>query len=589
MAVVLASLLAACGGGGGDNGGSGGSNGNGGGGGNGDGNPGSGPVTISGRAFYEFPPPRAGCQGLDFDAVQQRPIRQASVQVLDAATDAVLDAGVTTDTGEFELTVTGNTQVYIRVRAELKRTGNPGWDVEVRDNAFTGNGTLNLEERPLYALESAPFDSGSTDSSREVTARTGWDNSTASYTGKRAAAPFAVLDTAYAGMLLVLAEEPQAVFEPLDIFWSANNVPADGDGPGEIPTSFYSENRLFLLGDAGGDADEFDDHVVAHEWGHYFEDTFSRSDSIGGAHTPGDFLDMRVAFGEGFATALSGIVLADPQYCDTTRSSGFSINIEGSGGGTRGWFNEISVMEFIYDLWDIEDDSAGGDSGSIGFAPIYRVMTGPQAATPAFTSIFSFATALKEDDQVDSAFVDALLAAQGIRGEGITAFGVGEPNDGRDQPEDDPDVVPVYTEIIPGDPPRQICSNSQYDRASSAFTGNKLSEHRFLRMQLDEPARLTFDIRTINPPPDDPEDAHDHSDPDILILRNGVPQNRIVTPGENAQGFSPDANSEVFTVPEPLPAGEYAMALVEFRYRDAETPDTYPPRTCFNVAVTPVP
>src|SRR5690606_23624034 len=135
-----------------------------------------------------------------------------------------------------------------------------------------------------------------------------------------------------------------------------------------------------------------------------------RSDSVGGGHSLGDRLDMRVAFGEGFATAYSGMALESALYCDTlgaAQSSGFGIDIEGQSAGTPGWFNEISVMKLVYDLWDVTND--GADNGSIGFAPVFSVMTGSQAATPAFTSIFSFAEALKAENPGSVQFIDALL------------------------------------------------------------------------------------------------------------------------------------------------------------------------------------
>ncbi len=582
VAGVMAGLLAACGGGGGGGGGGGDGNGSGGG-----ATP-SGPVAISGTAVYEFPPPGPGCQGLDFSALERRPIRQATVQALDASTDAVLDAGVTSDSGEFTLVVEPSTTVYLRVRAELQRTGGPSWDVQVRDNTTTETATgtpLALQDRPLYVLDTAPFDAGETDLVHDVTAATGWNDSTGSYTGTRAAAPFAVLDAAYAGMRLVLAEEPAAAFEPLDIFWSINNRPAEGEiDLGEIGTSFYSSNKhLFLLGASGSDADEFDSHVVAHEWGHYFEDAFSRSDSVGGPHNVGDLLDMRVAFGEGFATALSGMALDNPVYCDTTLSRGFRINIEDHGGGTPGWFNEISVMEFIYDLWDTAID--GVDTGSIGFGPIFRVMTGAQATTPAFTSIFSFATALKAENPQDAAFIDGLLAAHDIRGDGMTAFGEGETNDGSGNLLPDADVLPIYTTVVPDGSTTNVCSHSRHDREGG--TGNKLSQHRFLRMTIENPARYAFAIRTTNTdlPPDDPDNDHDQSDPNIRILLNGVSQNRTVD--DELQGFSAAANEEIFTTPNELVAGEYVMALVEFRYQDPDTHADYPERTCFDVTVAP--
>jgi len=570
--------LAGCGGGGGGGGGNGG---------NGGDDPGSGTVTITGKVQYELPPPVPNCNGLDFDAIGLMPIRQATIRLLDAGTEAVLDETVTDDNGDYELTVDANTTVFVRVRAELKRSGGPSWDVEVRDNVTAATTPPPLAQRPLYVLDGSDFDSGTADQVRVITATTGWGGST--YTGTRAAAPFAILDAVYDGMLLVLAESPQVEFQPLDVFWSVNNTATPGEpqdiDAGELGTSFYrSDNNLFLLGTDGVDTEEFDDHVIVHEWGHYFEDTMSRSDSIGGAHALGDQLDMRVAFGEGFATAYSGMALNSTLYCDTlgpAQGSGFGIDIENAAAaGTPGWFNEISVTGLVYDLWDTAAD--GADTGSVGFGPIYDVMTGAQATTPAFTSIFSFAAALKAEQPASVPFVDALLQAVDIVASGITPYGDGETNSGSATV----DALPVYTTAEPDGSTINICSNSQLDPGAD---GNKLSEHRFLRMTVGTPSAYTFSIVTTTeiPGPDDPDDDRDQSDPDLLILRNGVVQNQVVM--DDLQGFSGDANEEIFTTPNVLPAGDYVMALVEFRYQDEESPADFPGQTCFDVAITPAP
>jgi hypothetical protein len=55
------------------------------------------------------------------------------------------------------------------------------------------------------------------------------------------------------------------------------------------------------------------------------------------------------------------------------------------------------------------------------------------------------------------------------------------------------------------------------------------------------------------------------------------------------QGLSGDANQEIFTTPNVLPAGDYVMALVEFRYQDEDSPVGYPAQTCFDVTVTAAP
>ena len=531
-------------------------------------------VTISGNMLYEFPPPNLNCNGLDFGSVQLRPIRQATVQVLDDTGMTVLDSDVTDDLGAYSVTVNASTDVIVRVRAEITSRG-----VQVRNNVVDplDPSPPALGQRPMYVMDSASMDSGVLDQTLDLTATTGWDG--ASYTNPRVAAPFAVLDAIYNAILLVTATDPNANFVPLDAFWSPDNTATDGTpqdiDAGELGTSFYRGDidSLFLLGKEGVDAEEFDDHVIVHEWGHYFEDNFSRSDSIGGVHTVGDLLDMRVAFGEGFATALSGMALDNPTYCDTLwggggNLTGFEIDIEGEPGGLPGWFNESSVMKLIYDLWDTNDD--GADDSSIGFGPIYTVMTGAQAATPAFTSIFSFATNLKQSlNAQDENFVNALLTEQDIDPTNIDIYGSTESNDAGPGTPDD--VLPIYSNLTLG-VTTPICTNSQFDGNRD---GNKLSEHRYLRMNLPAPQQVTFTVTanpapTTPPPgfdctvdPDDPE-SHTHSDPDFIVWQDG---NFVWW------GVSCEPNSEVTTTPGTLAAGDYVIDLNDFRHEDEETID----------------
>ena len=547
-------------------------------------------VTISGKVQYEFVPPNTSCNGLNYAGTVTRFIRQATVQIVDAGSGTVIDTMVSNDMGDYSFTVAANTNVFLRVRAELIRGGtNPSWDVEVRDNVVDpmDPSPPPLGQRPLYVLDGANFDSGTIDSTRPpTTAATGWGGS--SYTGVRAAAPFSVLDTIYSMMSVILTEDSQANFQPLDAFWSVNNTTATPNGPdidsGEIGTTFYRGDidSLFLLGMENDDTEEFDDHVVAHEWGHYFEDNFSRSDNIGGSHGLLQALDMRLAFGEGFATAMSGIGLNDPIYCDTSGAGQgnrrVGIDIENDSVAAEGWYNEISVLNLIYDLWDTNND--GADTGSLGFGPIYDVLTGTQAVTPAFTSIFSFATELKAQNPGQAALIDGILTEHSITSAGIDIYGSTETNNrgGAD------DVLPVYTTVIPDGSTINICSNDQFD---GNFDGNKLSTHRYLRMTVTNPSPLTFTIITTTamPNPDDPADPSDQSDPDILYFRNGQIENRVV--GGFPQGLSGDANQEIFTTPNIVAAGDYVIDLHEFRYEDDQSPANYPSQTCFDVTIGP--
>src|SRR5690606_1658727 len=130
-------------------------------------------------------------------------------------------------------------------------------------------------------------------------------------------------------------------------------------------------------------------------------------------------LDMRVAFGEGFGYGFAAIVLNDPDARDsgsvggTQFASRFNVEVNPPAAGAGGlgcWCSESSVWSIIWDLYDTVAD--GSDNISIGFAPIWEVLTGAQRNTPAMTSIFSFAAALKQARPGDVAGIDALLTGQ---------------------------------------------------------------------------------------------------------------------------------------------------------------------------------
>ena len=250
------------------------------------------------------------------------------------------------------------------MKAQLLRSGTPSWSFRVVDN--TSSGALYFFRAPsaagsfFAAGDTGPFD---------INAASGWGG--AEYDFARDAGPFAIIDVARNVVDLVLATDPNAQFQPLDINWSIRNRPVSGNrANGEIGTSFFDGAELYLLGDANNDTDEYDSHVVAHELGHYFEAFFSRSDSVGGAHSGASLLDPRVAFGEGFGNAFSGMVQGNPYYIDTFALgqsdvavvSDLDDNFERE--GKEGWWNEVSVQVILYDLFDTSDD--GVDNIGLG-------------------------------------------------------------------------------------------------------------------------------------------------------------------------------------------------------------------------------
>jgi hypothetical protein len=543
-----------------------------------------GTVTVSGTLSYEFVPPNLSCAGLNFSAIEVRPIRAATVVLLNG-TGGEMARMSSSDIGEYSFAgVPASRSVRIRVLAESKSSSRASWDVEVRDNVDTSPAPPLIGNRPMYSIESSLFDSGSNGASRNLTAETGWGGS--SYTGARAAAPFAILDTIYTGTQFLLVVDPDLLLPPLDVFWSVNNTAVITGPPnvntGELGTSFYSDEvvSIFLTGDASSDTDEFDDHIVGHEWAHFLDDTIFRTDSPGGPHGLGDSLDSRLAWSEGWPSAFAAMFLNDPAYCETGApgtNAGFEINAEAGFFGGQGWFDEVGMTRLVYDLWDT--DSEGTDTGSIGFAPIYEVMTGGMRTSPAWANIFTFATELKElVDANGDALIDSQLGdEQTVQGALLDIWGTNETNDGGALvPED---VLPIYVDMVADGTSTNICSNSQFD-PFLVKEGNKLSEYRYIR--LDVPVTDEYNIliasTTPTPPTADTDDI-DQSDPDMDLYLNG---NLI------EEYRSGRENIEEATTPTLL-AGTYVADLRDYTFEVASRSVGYPSAVCFDVSFSPTP
>ncbi len=574
--ILLTLSLGACSGGGGGGGGGGGFN----------PPPAGTTVTVSGTVSYQFVPPNAACNGLNFSATFVRPIRGATVVLLNNS-GAEIARMASTDSGAYSFAdVAANSSVRIRVLAESKRVGLPNWDVEIRDNVNTSAAPPPLESRPKYSIESTLFDTGSNDLTRNLTAATGWGGS--AYSAPRAAAPFAILDTIYTGMQFIAAADPGVSLPPLDVFWSVNNTADPSDLPiedaidaGELEGSFYifGTGFLFLTGDANGDTDEFDDHIVGHEWGHFLDDTIFRADSPGGTHFLGDRLDSRLAWGEGWPSALAAMFLNDPAYCETGTpgtSEGFEINSEGGFFGGQGWFDEVGINRFVYDLWDT--DSEGTDTGSVGFEPIYDVMTGGLRSSAAWANIFTFAVELKAlVDANGDALIDSQLGdEQTVQGAALDIWATNETNDGGAN--DPADVLPMYIDMAI-DTTINICSDSQFDFRTET-DGNKISEFRYIRLDIPFADEFNVVIASTTPTPATPDTTdRDQSDPDMNLVRNG---NLIM------ELISGEDNLETGTTPV-LQPGTYIADLRDWRYADPDRPASYPPVVCFDVSFNSTP
>jgi hypothetical protein len=551
---LAGSLLAACGGGGGG----------------GNNQPPPGSVTVSGKiTFDRIPLDTTLGLGLNPAATVESPAREVTVQAIDASSNAVLATTVTDANGDYSVSVPSNRNLFIRARAEMVKTGTaPTWDFTVRNNTTAGNNDA------LYALDGAAATSGTANSTRNLRAGTGFSGNT--YTGERAAAPFAILDTVFRAKALVLGAAANTAFPSLSLFWSDQNrtsVPPFCADDGNIGTSSYvafaageidkcgqpTATGIYILGDfagGSGDTDEFDQSVLAHEFGHYIEDTFSRTDSIGGSHSgSADRLDLRVAFGEGWGNAFSGMALGDPFYRDSILgvAQDFRIDLETDDPNNEGWFSEASVGELLWDLFDPANES--GDTVALGFAPIFAALAGAQKSTDALTSIFPFITALRSANAGSVAGIDDLLDGEDISG--TDDFGTGETNTGGD-----PAILPIYTTIVRNDPPITVCSRSPAGNADANKVGNRV----FLRFDNDATHLITVQATgsvggggTVAA-----------TDPDIFVLQRG-----------SLATFAAGTGGTEMTPQVQLPAATYIIEVYDFKVDGAG-----PAPRCMTVSVT---
>ncbi len=527
LLAVFACTLAACGGGGDDNG-----------------TP-TGNVTISGAITFDRVPFKTTLgQGLDFANVIEAPARHVVVEALDASNSSIL-ASTTTDTsGLYSLQVPAGRSVIVRAKAQMLKTGTaPTWNFRVLNNT---NGDA------LYTLDGTAFTTNG-NVTRNLRATSGWGGT--SYTDTRAAAPFAILDTIYQVKSLILTAKGDAAFPALNLFWSTQNRPSATLCPdtGDVISSLYISfgtnetddcstptpgvSGIYVLGNFQiGDTDEFDQHVIAHEAGHYFEDKFSRSDSIGGSHSFGNRLDLRVAFGEGWGNAFGAMALNDPVYRDSSGggASDFSINLESGAVQNPGWYSELAISHLLWDFFDPANANEAADTVALGFTPIYNAMTAQQPSTTALTSIFSFSRALKAANPANQAGINALLTEQLIVGAGIDDFGSTETNAAGSA-----NVLPVYAPITLNGPAVQVCGITTFG------TLNKLSNRRLLKLDLAQQALVNVTVSIV------PDAETRTADPDIEIWRAG----EVVGSGLST--------SPTESVNQSLTAGTYVIAVYE--------------------------
>lgn len=505
-----------------------------------------GDVTISGTVTFDFVPHHQFTNGLLYSATFAKTARGVEVILLDDA-DNVIGSTITDNSGYYELSVAVDTDVRVRVNARLLSEVSPAWDTRVSDN--TNNNAL-------YVMQGSLLNSGSSNSVRDLHAASGWTG--ASYGNPRVAAPFAILDVVYESLLRISDGDPSLDFPELEIGWSINNTAVDGDvADGDIGNSHFNsgDGKIYILGKANADTDEYDGHIIAHEWCHYFVDALSISDSLGGPHTVGDRLDLALAYSEGLCNAFSGIILNDSVFRDssgTNQSFGFGINMENNAFSNSGWYNELSITSIIYDIYDSNDDAV--DTIDVDFSTFTTILTsGDYIFTEAATSIYLFLDLLKDELFPDHVSVidviDDLADAQNITAN--DPLGTGETNNAGDAR-----VLPIFHQATVGGGAVEVCSINNFG------TKNKLGV--YARVLFTIPTSGSYTVSATR------SSGATNSNPDLYIRINGsyfILGNSTVVDSESKTGG--------------LNSGDYLLVVFDAHNIGDDPGDDY----CFNVQI----
>jgi len=563
-------LLSACGGGGGGGGDTGG----------GGGGPPSTSVTVSGRITYDRVPFEACADGicrdgtfadgLDYVNTQEAPARGVTVELVDAASRAVIATATTDASGNYTMPAPVNTSALVRAKALSVSTGSgaASWDLRVLNNIDGANS--------LYAVEGTAFDTGVVNQTRNLRAASGWSGF-AGYSAPRSAAPFAILDTLYAAVQFVIAQgDPALRLGPLRVFWSPENRPTNEWDParGWIVTTAYrygpsagsAPAGIYVLGAADNDLDEYDQHIVAHEFQHFLEDEISRTDTPGGPHSLDESLDMRLAFSEGFANAFSAMVLNDPVYRDAFGASQgqvYRFDVERGQVASRGWFNETSVQAITWDLYDPVND----DNVAIGYGPMHRVLRDSMRDGTPLTSIFSFITPLKQIAGVPAAAVDARVAAESIVATAMDAYATTETNYGPIALADRNEVLPIYTGIDLNGAAVRLCGG-----LPTGAGYNKIGNRRFLRFNV--PGARTLDIQVSCQVTDPTCAGTPTPDPDFALSKG-----RTIEYAETETPYVEQLRKNV-------EAGDYVLEIYEYSHADSDESAVRRGDTCMTVRIT---
>ncbi len=350
-------------------------------------------LTISGNASYQYRPvaTTTTSQGIIY-ALSGNPataaVPFAEIEVLNSNGDTI-QCGNTDASGNFSLNVSKNSGT-VRVRV-LSRAFNSNLKLSVLEDT-----NMNIP----YSVEATTNAESSNVTGLSLVAKARQSES-----AKIEGGAFHILASIYKANQYIRTQTNNANFvaEKVSVFWKAGFNPYSYFGYPNNLLSFYKpgERKLFILGGKDGnvsqiDTDHFDTSVVLHEYGHFLEDVYGKTDSPGGYHNGDAVIDPRLAWSEGFANFFQAAAQGTNSYLDT---AGFCNDSQESGScsqnvyfrlsenGTttlydratlagEGSFREISISRTLYKIVNTASSSPYSGAGAgIPFSEIWGVFT----------------------------------------------------------------------------------------------------------------------------------------------------------------------------------------------------------------------
>jgi hypothetical protein len=314
---------------------------------------------------------KTGAMGLQRDHPEAVAVVSAKVELVAQADNKVLGTTITGADGAYSIPwkVNGRVNAIVRVWAKV-------------DNAQVHNyfDHTRLKKETTFSTASEPFAIDQEDAKQDVLALEKTNE----------AGPFNILAAVHRANNFLREAEPGLKFPRITIYWAPESSPP-------CTTCFSAEEKAaFVRGMRDIDADEFDDSVLIHEYGHFVMKVFSRDDSPGGTHGGNEKIDARLAWSEGWANFFASAVLGDPIYVDTGGKAGkgvqatFSLDEPRPKGDPSGYWSEHTVGSTLWHfLAKAPRGKADPDDVHLGipFKDLWSVVRGPWAKHPHGTLI----------------------------------------------------------------------------------------------------------------------------------------------------------------------------------------------------------